>query len=254
MTTIANANVIFKDTNGNVGHIKSLSAADITLIQNNIQGLADLKDRVDVIIDNNGDFEAGTEATTSVLGTVKKADATDITAGTAGKVVDAAQLKSAIDGVTDAVSRVYKYKGSVQNYASLPSSDVNNGDVYDVQAETTIDTTVYPAGTNFAAVVDDNTGTITWDPLGGDVADYARKSGTNSFTGTNAFTGDTTVVTQTQGDNSTKAASTAYVDTAVANAVAGVISYSATEPADASALDNNTATFYPAGNLLTAAS
>lgn len=40
------------------------------------------------------------EATTDTLGTVKLASDTDITAGTAGKVVDAAQLKKLQDAIT----------------------------------------------------------------------------------------------------------------------------------------------------------
>lgn len=251
MATIANASVLFKDKDGNIGVLRSLSQNDITRIQGSIQGLKDLKDRVDVIIDGNGAFLAATEATDTVLGTVKKAAAADITAGTVGKVVDAAQLKSAIDDVKDEVSRVYKYKGSVATYGDLPSSGVANGDVYDVQSETVIGSTVYPAGTNFAAVVDDTQApaTISWDPLGGDVADYARKSGDNAFTGDNAFSGEVTVPTQAAGDNSTKAASTAFVADAVATAIDGVVNYSAAEPVAAN-VDPNTVTFYDGGDLL----
>lgn len=250
MVDIVNASVVLKDKDGNTGIVRGLTSDDITLIQNTIQGHKDLKGRVDVVIDNNGAFLSTTEATDAVLGTVKKASSADITAGTSGKVVDAAQMKAAIDDVKEDLSKVYKYKGAVQTYAELPATNVNNGDVYDVMTETTVGGKTYPAGTNFAAVVDESTSTITWDPLGGDVADYARKTGDNTFTGTNSFSGTVNVPTQTQGDNSTKAASTSYVDTAVGDAIDAIVNYSATEPTVAS-LDNNTATFYQGGNLFT---
>lgn len=252
MATIDYASVLFKDKDGNIGVLRSLSQADIARIQGGLQGLKDLKGRVDVIIDASGAFLASTEATDSALGTVIKAAAADIAAGTAGRVVDAAQLKAAIDDVKDDVSRVYKYKGSVADYAGLPSSGVQNGDVYDVQSETVIGGAVYPAGTNFAAVVDDtqSPATISWDPLGGDVADYARRSAANTFTGANSFTGDVAVPTQAAGDSSTKAASTAFVSDAVGTAIGGVVNYSATEPVPAS-VDPSTVTFYDGGDLLT---
>lgn len=82
-----------------------------------------------------------------------------------------AQLKNQIAtwetklaSVKTELSKVYKYKGSVTDYASLPSTDVANGDVYNVVAANGI----IPAGTNYAAIVDDE-GAISWDALGGSV-------------------------------------------------------------------------------------
>lgn len=60
---------------------------------------------------------------------------------------NATQVQTAIDS---AVSSAYKYKGSVANYESLPSSGQKSGDVYDVQ----------DTGMNYAW-----NGT-TWDALG----------------------------------------------------------------------------------------
>ena len=245
MADIAYANVVFKDANGNTGHIKTLTAADITRVQNTIQGLKDLKDRVDVVLDSSGAFLNTTEATDTVLGTVKKASAADVTAGTAGKVVDAAQLKAVADKLTNGVH----YKGTVATFDALPSSDVEAGDMYNVTAAFTKDGINYPAGTN--VIADTSGASVDWDVLDGDPSGYAKQAVANTFTAANNFeNGSITVPTKAKGDNSTNAASTAYVDAAVA----GVVNYSASAPADVSALDKNTVTFYPAADLLSDAS
>lgn len=245
MADIAYANVVFKDANGNTGHIKTLTAADITRVQNTIQGLKDLKARVDVVLDSAGAFLSTTEATDTVLGTVKKASAADVTAGTAGKVVDAAQLKAVADKLTNGVH----YKGTVATFDDLPSSDVEAGDMYNVTAAFTKDGIDYPAGTN--VIADTSGAKVDWDVLDGDPSGYAKQAAANTFTAANNFeNGSITVPTKAKGDNSTNAASTAYVDAAVA----GVVNYSASAPADVSALDNNTVTFYPAADLLSDAS
>lgn len=245
MADIAYANVVFKDANGNTGHIKTLTAADITRVQNTIQGLKDLKDRVDVVLDSAGAFLSTTEATDTVLGTVKKASAADVTAGTAGKVVDAAQLKAVADKLTNGVH----YKGTVATFDALPSSNVDAGDMYNVTAAFTKDGINYPAGTN--VIADTSGASVDWDVLDGDPSGYAKQAVANTFTAANNFeNGSITVPTKAKGDNSTNAASTAYVDAAVA----GVVNYSASAPADVSALDKNTVTFYPAADLLSDAS
>lgn len=241
MADIAYANVIFKDANGNTGHIKTLTAADVTRVQKTIQGLKDLKDRVDVVLDSAGVFLSTTEATDTVLGTVKKASASDVTAGTAGKVVDAAQLKAVADKLTNGVH----YKGTVATFDALPSSDVEAGDMYNVTAAFTKDSINYPAGTN--VIADTSGASVNWDVLDGDPSGFAKQAVANTFTAANNFeNGSITVPTKAKGDNSTNAASTAYVDAAVA----GVVNYSASAPADVSALGNNTVTFYPAADLL----
>ncbi len=78
--------------------------------------------------------------------------------------------------ISNAISSVYRYKGSVASYANLPSTGLTIGDVYNVQ----------DTGANYAW-----TGTA-WDELGGDVSTYALKSGGSSanhqvFTGFNDF-------------------------------------------------------------------
>lgn len=87
-------------------------------------------------------------------------------------------------GITDAytkteidtkVSSVYRYKGSVQTYADLPSSDQVVGDVYNI--ETADPTHSISAGDNVAW-----NGT-TWDKLGGDIdlSDYYTKTQTDTL-------------------------------------------------------------------------
>ena len=99
------------------------------------------------------------------------------------------------DQIAEAITSVYKVKGSVATYAQLPSSNLVEGDVYNVQGQTTIDTNVYPAGTNFVWVVDgENSG--HWDALGGtvDLAPYMMTSAFTSWTST-TYTNDKNSIT-----------------------------------------------------------
>lgn len=112
-------------------------------------------------------------------------------------------------GITDAytkteidtkVSSVYRYKGSVQTYADLPSSDQVVGDVYNI--ETADPTHSISAGDNVAW-----NGT-TWDKLGGDIdlSDYYTKTQTDTLlddkvdkvTGKGLSTEDYTTVEKTK--------------------------------------------------------
>lgn len=93
----------------------------------------------------------------------------------------------AIDtAVKSAVSKVYKFKGSVA-FADLPTTGQENGDVYNVsEAFTTTDAFVegagveYPAGTNVAWVAD----TGKWDCMAGtyDFSDFLKKDDIRSLT------------------------------------------------------------------------
>ena len=101
-----------------------------------------------------------TYATKSEVGALKGSDiANDLDWQTGSEV--SASISSAIVGLLD-------YKGSVATYSDLPSSGVEKGDVYNVQAE--YQNT--PAGTNYAW------NGSSWDPLGGeiDLSGYAEKS------------------------------------------------------------------------------
>lgn len=93
MTTVANASVVFKDKDGNVGTVKGASANDITKISNAISDVAQVV---------NPTTHLPINATTSSVGVVQLADSAAIAAGTSGRVVDAAQLKDAIEHVTPA--------------------------------------------------------------------------------------------------------------------------------------------------------
>ena len=93
MTVVNNASVIFKDKNGNVGKVKAPSANDITKISTAISDVAQVVDPTSHLPIN---------ATTSSAGVVQLADSAAVSAGTAGRIVDAAQLKAAIEGVTPA--------------------------------------------------------------------------------------------------------------------------------------------------------
>lgn len=225
MAEITNASLLFKDKNGNIGHIKGLTDADVAKIQ-----LA--RDHVALIVDRaSGKL---IEATTSSLGVVQLASDTDVTAGTVGKVVDAAQLAA----VKVELSKVYKYKGSVATFDDLPTKNVLNGDVYNVEAAHGD----FPAGTNYAAIVDGST--ITWDALGGsiDTSDFALKSKDNAFTGIN------TVVDITDSSADGQIANKKYVD-AVATEAGEIVEYSASEPATGD-VENNRVVFFPATDLL----
>lgn len=79
------------------------------------------------------------------------------------------------------ITSVYKYRGSVPNFAALQAiSNPQNGDVYDVQMAYN----GYSAGTNWAYVVVNDTSDINypgyWDALGGkisvDLTDYPTKA------------------------------------------------------------------------------
>ena len=107
--------------------------------------------------------------------------------------------------IADAISSVYKVKGSVATYAQLPSSNLVEGDVYNVQGETEISGSVYPAGTNFVWVADDED-TGHWDALGGTVnlAPYMLKSDFNTWTA-NTYTTKINSIDQNIGDLQTSA-------------------------------------------------
>ena len=83
-------------------------------------------------------------------------------------------IKSYVDTqVSQAISSVYRVKGSVDTYAQLPTTGLTVGDVYNVIAEATVGGKWYPAGTNW--VYNES---HVWDPLGGtiDLTPYAYAS------------------------------------------------------------------------------
>ena len=119
MTVVNNASVIFKDKNGNVGKVKAPSASDITKISTAISDVAQVVDPTSHLPIN---------ATTSSVGVVQLADSAAVSAGTSGRVVDAAQLKDAIEHVTPAgnlmTTDTAQTVTAVKTFSSLPESSV----------------------------------------------------------------------------------------------------------------------------------
>lgn len=233
MADVNYANIVLVDKDGNRGHVRSLSNNDINKIKQVISDAA-------LIVDSES--HELIEATTTSLGVVQLADAAAIAAGTEGRIVDAKQLKAVSDRMVNGVH----YKGSVNTFADLPSANVEAGDMYNVKAAFVQGGVSYPAGTN---VIADMSGeTVAWDVLDGDPSGFAKQAVANTFTAANDFTaGSIAVPTKEQGDNSTNAASTAYVDTAIGNLQDGIVFSAAAEP---ESVENNTVTFYPAVDLL----
>lgn len=233
MADVNYANVVLVDKDGNKGYVRSLSNNDINKIKQVISDAA-------LIVDSES--HELIEATTTSLGVVQLADAAAIAAGTEGRIVDAKQLKAVSDRMVNGVH----YKGSVNTFADLPSANVEAGDMYNVRAAFVQGGVSYPAGTN---VIADTSGeTVAWDVLDGDPSGFAKQAVANTFTAANDFTaGSIAVPTKEQGDNSTNAASTAYVDTAIGNLQDGIVFSAAAEP---QSVENNTVTFYPAVDLL----
>ena len=101
MTVINNATLILKDSQGNIGIVKSFTDKDITKISNAITDVGQVVDPV---------THMPIEATKTSAGVVQLATAQDITNGTAGKVVDAQELNNfaqtlpSVNGVTDVSS------------------------------------------------------------------------------------------------------------------------------------------------------
>ena len=233
MADVNYSNIVLVDKDGNKGYVRSLSNNDINKIKQVISDAA-------LIVDSES--HELIEATTTSLGVVQLADAAAIAAGTEGRIVDAKQLKAVSDRMVNGVH----YKGSVDEFSDLPDENVEAGDMYNVKAAFVQGGVSYPAGTN---VIADTSGeTVAWDVLDGDPSGFAKQAVANTFTAANDFTAGTiTVPTKEQGDNSTNAASTAYVDTAIGNLQDGIVFSAAAEP---QSVENNTVTFYPAVDLL----
>lgn len=270
MAIIENASLVFKDKSGNIGRVKGLTNADIAKIQ-----LA--RDHVAKVVNQStGEVIMASEGQ---VGAVQLASADDITSQSTTKVVTAKQLAE----VKGDLSKVYKFKGSVESIDKLPS-DAAEGDVYNITKQFTIDGVVYPAGTNVAAhIADPSTAIVTWDALGGSFDDslYAKLAGSNEFTGTNSFSftdaGGQAVsirINPTDGfysnayttlagyvsieqtpTSDTQAANKKYVDDAITDANAASVVYNASDPVASgtiptSILKSAGVVFYPAENLL----
>lgn len=266
MTTVNYANVILKDASGNIGVVRTLSSADVAKVQQ-------VKTDVALIVDATTHQLITANQTT--FGATRIATAAELAAGTANIAVDAAAYKALADKMVSGVH----YKGTVATYADLPDLTDDPapeaGDMYNVTAAFTKGGIDYPAGTNVIASITGDPAVLDWDVLDGDPSGYAKQAVANTFTAANTFNNNVTVAAASGGatpavnltgadvtvaDAELDSTDADYVaaapvnagvlNTALQSAIDGIVNYSATEPADASALDNNTATFFPAADLL----
>lgn len=234
---VFNNNVI----SANVGSGLKISATNQIAVDADLDALKHTANLVYKVVDKTS--EEAIKATQSNYGVVQFATDAEIKGGVAGKAVDASQLAA----VKESVSTAYRYKGSVENYADLPTENVTNGDVYNVVNKYGS----YPAGTNFAAVVAD--GTITWDALGGsiDSSDFVTKAGNSDVTGI------ITVPTPTTTSATKQVVNRDYVDTKVAeiiktiDATITMVDGGAAD-VDVDGMANNTIVFYRADDNFTA--
>lgn len=94
------------------------------------------------------------------------------------------------------LATVYKYKGSVETYADLPTSEQQIGDVYNVKQ----------ADPDHGIKAGDNVAWdgAQWDILGGkqDLSGYAQLNSANTFTASNAFRGNIAVSSGTTAGSS----------------------------------------------------
>lgn len=125
----------------------------------------------------------------------------NLTTSDASKALSAAQGKALSDRI-NGLGNVYKYKGTKPTISEVIAiTNAVVGDVYNVEAEFSVGSKKYPAGTNVACIKNTSTTEHTeanWDPLGGtvDLSAYATKaemnSGLNSKINTSAIKNDLT--------------------------------------------------------------
>jgi len=137
-----------------------------------------------------------------------------------------ANLKSYID---DKLSVVYKFKGTKETYAQLPTTGNENGDVWNVEsAQGTMGEPGYvPAGTNYAWNADES----KWDALGGtiDLSVYATSADTDSLqTQITNVAGDLQNLSDHVSSMTVNYATTAQVATAKAEAITSAQNYTNT--------------------------
>lgn len=119
MTVMTNVVLVLKDSEGNIGIVKSLTDNDIIKIANAITDVGQVVDPA---------THMPIEATTASVGVVQLATAQDITNGTANKVVDAKELADAIGDIKLADSSKFSVvAGANIDTTGIPTVTYNNG-------------------------------------------------------------------------------------------------------------------------------
>lgn len=119
MTVMTNVALVLKDSQGNIGIVKSLTDKDIIKIANAITDVGQVVDPA---------THMPIEATTASVGVVQLATAQDIKDGTANKVVDAKELADAIGDIKLADSSKFSVvAGANIDTTGIPTVTYNNG-------------------------------------------------------------------------------------------------------------------------------
>ena len=119
MTVMTNVVLVLKDSEGNIGIVKTLTDKDIIKIADAITDVGQVVDPA---------THMPIEATTASVGVVQLATATDIENGTAGKVVDAKELADAIADIKLADSSKFSVvAGANIDTTGIPTVTYNNG-------------------------------------------------------------------------------------------------------------------------------
>lgn len=143
---------------------------------------------VDNVLTSTSKIHALSAAQGKVLNDTKlnKTDVVNnLTTSDASKALSAAQGKALSDKI-NGLGNVYKYKGTKSTISEVIAiTYAVVGDVYNVEAEFSVNGKKYPAGTNVACIKNTSTTEHTeanWDPLGGtvDLSAYATKAEMNS--------------------------------------------------------------------------
>ena len=119
MTVMTNVVLVLKDSEGNIGIVKTLTDKDIIKIADAITDVGQVVDPA---------THMPIEATTASLGVVQLATAQDIKDGTANKVVDAKELADAIGDIKLADSSKFSVvAGANIDATGIPTVAYNNG-------------------------------------------------------------------------------------------------------------------------------
>lgn len=119
MTVMTNVVLVLKDSEGNIGIVKTLTDNDIIKIANAITDVGQVVDPA---------THMPIEATTASVGVVQLATAQDVKDGTANKVVDAKELADAIADIKLADSSKFSVvAGANIDTTGIPTVTYNNG-------------------------------------------------------------------------------------------------------------------------------